>query len=57
MRFALGRAFQLIGLVFVGFGLVVGVLRADLHYEERMLFAGVAVFAVGWLLARPYKEG
>ncbi len=53
MRFAIGRAFQLVGLVIVGFGLLVGVVRGDLKYEERMLFAGVPVFAVGWLLARP----
>lgn len=52
MRFAVGRALQLVGLVTVGFGLLVGMARGDLRYEERMLFSGVPVFAVGWLLAR-----
>jgi hypothetical protein len=53
VRWALGRAFELVGLVLVGFGLLVGLVRGDLRYEERMLFAGVPVFVVGWLLARP----
>jgi hypothetical protein len=57
MRFAAGRAFQLTGIVLVGAGLAVGVIRGELRYEERMLFAGLAVFAVGWLLLRPFKQG
>jgi hypothetical protein len=56
MRFAVGRAFQLMGLLLVGAGLAVGVMNGDLRYEERMLFAGLAVFAVGWLLLRPFKN-
>jgi hypothetical protein len=52
VRQAIGRALQLVGLTLVGVGLVVGLVRGDLRYEERMLFAGVPVFAVGWLLAR-----
>jgi hypothetical protein len=52
VRFVIGRALQLVGLVTVGAGLFVGLVRGDLKYEERMLFAGLPVFAVGWLLAR-----
>jgi hypothetical protein len=52
VRFVIGRALQLVGLVTVGAGLLVGLVRGDLKYEERMLFAGLPVFAVGWLLAR-----
>ena len=56
MRFAVGRGLQLVGLVLVGLGLAVGLLRNDLHYEERMFFAGAGVFAAGWLLVRPFKS-
>ena len=56
MRFAIGRTLQLVGLFLVGAGLAVGMFRGDLKYEERMLFAGVPVFAVGWLLLRPYRR-
>jgi len=56
LRFLVGRAFQFAGLVLVGLGFLVGLLKGDLKYEERMLFAGVPVFAVGWLLVRPFKR-
>lgn len=55
MKFAIGRGLQLVGLVLVGTGLAVGLVNGDLRYEERMLFAGGAVFFVGWLCARPYR--
>lgn len=56
MKFALGRAFQLVGIVLVGVGLAVGLLRDDLRYEERMFLAGGGVFLAGWLLVRPYRS-
>ncbi len=55
MRFAFGRGLQLVGIALVGVGLAVGLLRDDLRYEERMFFAGAAVFLVGWLLVRPFR--
>lgn len=55
MKFAVGRGLQLVGLTLVGLGLVVGLVRNDLRYEERMLFAGSGVFLVGWLLVRPFR--
>lgn len=55
MKFAIGRALQLVGIVLVGTGLAVGLLRDDLRYEERMFFAGGGVFFAGWLLVRPYR--
>jgi len=55
MRFAIGRSLQLVGIVLVGLGLSVGLLRDDLRYEERMFFAGGGVFFAGWLLVRPFK--
>jgi hypothetical protein len=51
----MGRGLQFVGLVLVGLGLAVGLLRNDLHYEERMFFAGGGVFFAGWLLVRPFK--
>lgn len=54
MRYSIGRALQLVGIVFVGFGLFVGLTRNDLKYEEKMLFAGGAVFVAGWLLDAEY---
>ena len=55
MRFTFGRGLQLVGLVLVGLGLAIGLLRSDLRYEERMLLAGGAVFFAGWLLVRPFR--
>jgi hypothetical protein len=56
VRFSIGRALQLVGIVLVGVGLAIGLLRDDLRYEERMFFAGGGVFFTGWLLVRPYKS-
>jgi hypothetical protein len=55
VRFSIGRALQLVGIVLVGVGLGVGLLKDDLRYEERMFFAGGIVFFAGWLLVRPFK--
>jgi len=55
VRASVGRAFQLVGLTLVGFGLVVGLVKNDLKYEEKMFFAGCGVFLVGWLLGRGGK--
>ena len=55
MRFAFGRGLQLVGLVIVGLGLAIGLLKGDLRYEERMFLAGSGVFLAGWLLVRPFK--
>lgn len=52
MRSSIGRALQFVGIVLVGVGLAVGLVRDDLRYEERMFFAGGGVFLVGWLLVR-----
>ncbi len=55
MKFSIGRALQLVGIVLVGVGLAVGLVKDDLRYEERMFFAGAGVFVAGWLLVRPYR--
>ncbi|MDL2718595.1 MAG: hypothetical protein PT977_12650 [Acidobacteriota bacterium] len=56
MRFAIGRSLQLVGIVLVGVGLAIGLLRDDLRYEERMFFAGSGVFFAGWLLVKSFKS-
>jgi hypothetical protein len=56
VRYPLGRALELLGLTLVGLGLVVGLVRNELRYEERMFFAGGAAFVVGWLLVRPFRK-
>ena len=48
----IGRGLQIVGMTFVGVGLFVGLFRNDLRYEERMFFAGIIVFFVGWLCLR-----
>jgi uncharacterized membrane protein YhhN len=55
VRFSIGRALELVGIVLVGVGLAIGLVRDDLRYEERMFFAGCGVFLVGWLIARPAR--
>jgi hypothetical protein len=55
VKASIGRALQLVGLTLVGFGLVVGLSKDDLRYEEKMFFAGCGVFLVGWLLGRSGK--
>lgn len=55
MKFGLGRGLQIVGLALVGLGLVIGLVRNDLRYEEKMFFAGGGVFFAGWLLVRPFR--
>ena len=47
-----GRFFQLIGLVILPIGLIIGLFRDDLNLEVRLLAIGGAFFLVGWLMAR-----
>ena len=47
-----GRFLQMIGLIFLPIGLMVGLFRNDVTLEVRMLFIGGGFFLVGWLMAR-----
>jgi hypothetical protein len=47
-----GRFFQLIGMIILPIGLLVGLLRDNVALEVRLLFVGGAFFLVGWLMAR-----
>ncbi len=52
MTTLLGRALQLLGLVLLPTGLMIGLLRNNIALEVRLLFVGGALFVIGWLLAR-----
>ena len=47
-----GRFFQLVGMIILPIGLLIGLLRDDVALEVRLLFIGGAFFLVGWLMAR-----
>jgi hypothetical protein len=55
MNVIAGRLFQLIGMILLPYGLLMGVLRDNIALEVRLLFVGGAFFVVGWLLARKAK--
>ena len=52
MNALFGRFFQLIGMIILPIGLLVGLLRDNVALEVRLLFVGGAFFLVGWLMAR-----
>ena len=47
-----GRFFQLVGMIILPIGLLMGLARDDVTLEVRLLFIGGAFFLVGWLMAR-----
>ena len=47
-----GRFFQLIGMIILPIGLLIGLVRDNVTLEVRLLFIGGAFFLVGWLMAR-----
>ena len=52
MSALLGRLFQLIGMILLPIGLLVGLVQNNIALEVRLLFIGGAFFLLGWLLAR-----
>ena len=47
-----GRFFQLIGMIILPLGLMIGLFRNDIRLEVRLLFIGAAFFLIGWLMAK-----
>jgi hypothetical protein len=47
-----GRLFQLIGMIILPIGLLIGLVKDNVALEVRLLFIGGAFFLVGWLMAR-----
>jgi hypothetical protein len=52
MNALFGRFFQLVGMIILPIGLLIGLLRDNVALEVRLLFVGGAFFLVGWLMAR-----
>ena len=52
MSTLLGRFSQLIGMILLPIGLLVGLVQNNVALEVRLLFIGGAFFLVGWLMAR-----
>ena len=52
MNALFGRFFQLIGMIILPIGLLIGLLRDNVALEVRLLFVGGAFFLIGWLMAR-----
>lgn len=47
-----GRFLQLIGLVLLPIGLMVGLVQGEVRTEVRYLAAGAFIYLLGWLMAR-----
>ncbi|MEK6372771.1 MAG: hypothetical protein AABO58_08745 [Acidobacteriota bacterium] len=52
MSILAGRFFQLIGMILLPIGLLVGLVQGNIALEVRLLFIGGGSFLVGWLMAR-----
>jgi hypothetical protein len=52
MSVLLGRFFQMIGMIMLPIGLMIGLLQNNVPLEVRLLFIGGGLFVVGWLMAR-----
>ena len=52
MSVLFGRFFQLVGMIILPIGLLMGLLQNNVTLEVRLLFIGGAFFVVGWLMAR-----
>ena len=55
MKVLVGRLLQLIGMILLPYGLLIGVLRDNVQLEVKLLFIGGAFFVVGWLMARHHS--
>jgi len=52
MAILLGRLLQLIGMILLPIGLLVGLVQNNIALEVRLLFTCGGFFLVGWLMAR-----
>ena len=48
----LARILQLAGLIYMGFGLFVGLYEEDIGREVRLAIIGGLIFTAGWLLQK-----
>ena len=47
-----GRFLQLVGMIILPLGLMIGLFRDNVALEVRLLFIGGGFFLAGWLMAR-----
>lgn len=52
MSALLGRILQIVGMIVLPVGLVIGLIRNDVRMEVRLLVIGGVVYLLGWILAR-----
>ena len=52
MSVLVGRLLQLVGMLLLPLGLMIGLFQGNIALEVRLLFIGGALFVIGWLLAR-----
>lgn len=52
MSVLIGRWLQMIGMIILPVGLMIGIVGGNVGLEVRLLFIGGAVFLIGWLLAK-----
>lgn len=52
MTALLGRFLQMMGMVLLPAGLMIGLFRDNVALEVRLLFIGGALFLIGWLMSR-----
>ena len=52
MTVLVGRFLQMVGLLLLPLGLMIGLFQNNIALEVRLLFIGGFIFTLGWILAR-----
>ena len=52
MKFYVGKALELVGIVFTAYGLWTGIVMRSERLEIVFVGAGTGIFFLGWLLER-----
>jgi hypothetical protein len=56
MTALVGRFLQIVGMVILPIGLIIGLTRDAVQLEVRLLMIGGAFFLAGWLMARKREQ-
>lgn len=52
MSVYVGRFLQMMGLVVLPIGLMIGLIKGDVRTEVRYLAVGAFIYLLGWLISR-----
>ena len=52
MTVLIGRFLQMVGMLLLPLGLMIGLFQDNIRLEVRLLFIGGFLFLLGWILAR-----